>query len=532
MRFVRCFPPEKNTNCNRKKNTIFAEKMRTLKSASLFVLVSLLFSTTELVAQELSAKWSETIELNSKELFFNEIIGESSANLYLLYTDKFYVSTEPAEKAKLVAFDRNSLSNVSTLYLKGYSENKKEHNDLDFHTCVVKNDRVLIFWSKNTPTSEELYLEVFDENLKQAVPLRKIYVNEHAYDLKRTILAKEKSSIVVSFNEKRNEDLLIGGEIPVSNDYVRFEYALLNDDWAVSPLQTVALPVQMRDKSYAMCSTYEYLENGDVLIRNAYTGEAGKGVTKNIGEGGILLSNMNPYHTISYLKIETNKISTIELPVTKMSFNTASLKSVIIDDELRTYGLYYTDKGKLAGLFCGKFTIENLSATEEYITFDQPTLDSLGNNNLLKDVLVKNNNLVIFIASYYPTTVGPTLTGVRILGYDLNHELQWSNKTLTIDNPSSFNVLAGSDEVLVFFGKNKRDESKKIQRILFGVNIIGYSRINVTTGELIEKQEIELDRQVSLYLMKLLEHRLCVTQLDRSMNGEIKSGSLGVISFE
>ncbi len=506
--------------------------MRTIKSVNIFILLSFLFGTPELFAQELSAKWSETIELNSKELFFNKIIGESSTNLYLLYSDKFYVSSEPDKKTKLVAFDRNNFHKVSTLYLKGFSENNDAHIELEFHTCVVKNNQVMIFWSKNSTTSEELYLEVFDPNLIQVQPIRKIYVNEHAYDLKRIITAKNKSTIVISFNEKRNEDLLIGSEIPVSNNYIRFEYALLNNDWTVSPLQTVLLPVQMRDKSYGMCSTYEYIENGDVLIRNTYTAEKGKGVTDNVGEGKILLSDMNPYHTISYLKVKTNEISTIELPVPSISYNDPLLKSVIVDNELRTYGLYYTDKGELTGLFCGRFTLENLSATKEYIKFDQPTLDSLGNRNLLKDVLVENDRLVFFIASYYPTNVGPSITGVRILGYDLSHELQWSNKTLTLDNQSSFNVLTGSDEVLVFFGKNKRDESKKIQRILLGANIIGYFRINITTGELIEKQEIELDRQVNLYLMKLLEHRLCVTELDRSISGEIKAGSLGVISFE
>jgi hypothetical protein len=506
--------------------------MRILKPGSILLLLSALFGAPESIAQELSAKWSETIELNSKELFFDKIAGESSNNLYVLYTDKFYVSSEPSKKEKLVAVDKNSFLQVSILYLKGFTENKKEHAGLDFHTCVVRNNQVMIFWSKNTDASEELYLEVFDANLKQAEPIRKIYVNEHAYDLKRILFAKDKSSIIVAFNENRKEDILIGGEIPVSNDYVRFEYTLLNSDGTATPLHSVALPVQMRDKSYALSATYEYLENGDVVIRNSFTGEEGKGVTENVGEGMILLSNMNPYHTVSYLKVTTNEISTIELPVTGMAIYSPSLKSVIVEDELRVYGLSFSDKDELAGLFCGRFTTENLSARQEYIPFDQPTLDSLGSKIILKDVLVKNNRLVFFIASYYQGTVGPAITGVRLLGYDLDHELQWSHKTLTLDSQSSFNMLAGSDEVLVFFGKNKRDESKKVQRVMIGANTIGYSRLNIITGEVIEKQEIELDRQVNLYMMKLTSHKLYVSQLDRSISMEVKSGSLGFVSFE
>jgi hypothetical protein len=459
--------------------------MQILKPGSILLLLSALFGAPESIAQELSAKWSETFELNTKELFFDKIAGESSTNLYVVYTDKFYLSAEPSKKEKLVAVDKNSFLPVSTLHLKGFSENKKEHAGLDFHTCVIRNDQVLIFWSKNTDVAEELYLEVFDANLKVAEPIRKIYVNEHAHDLKRAVFAKDKSAVVVAFHENRKEDLLIGGEIPVANAYVRFEYTLLSGDGTTTPLQSVALPVQMRDKSYGLSATYEYLENGDVVIRNSYTGEAGKGVTENVGEGMILLSNMNPYHTVSYLKTTTHEISTIELPVAGMAIHSPSLKSIIVGNELRTYGLSFSDKSELTGLFCGRFTIDQLSATQEYIPFDQPTLDSLGNKVVLKDVLVKNNRLVFFIIPYSQGTIGSTLINYHILGYDADHELQWSTKRPTVNSLSSFNMLTGSDEVLVFFGTNKRDESKKMHVVKPGANIIGYSRLNLTTGELI-----------------------------------------------
>lgn len=468
-----------------------------------FLLAIILFNCPLVSSQELSVKWSAEFETNyRKDLCFNRILGEDNKNVYLLFSSDtlkdFSLSHEP-DKKKLIAFDKQTFLEVASVPLKGFSGVDPK---MKFHTFIVRNNAILLFWTKETKEAEELYLEVLDPALKTIQSIRKIYTNTHAYDLDRGVLAKNISSIVVRANPERMQDLLIGGEIQVTEAYVRFEYTLLNAAFELSSLQTTTLPVKLKDKSYGLSCFYEYLSNGDVLVRSTFTAEEGKGVTKNTSHGGILLADVNPYHTISYLKTSSAQISTIELPITDLTFGNPNVKSAFINGQLKIFGLYTEEKDKTPkGIFCGEFTIEDLSTKTEYIRFEQLILDSLYGKKgagylTLQGLTIDNNRIVFFlIHPMIATTHNDSPVISAVLGYDFNHKFQWFNKVHSTPSPTLFYKHLKSAEIQVFYCMDKIDKSKKFVRAV-GENIIGYSSLNTITGEIIGKKEILLEKPI------------------------------------
>jgi hypothetical protein len=497
---------------------------------------ALLFFNSFSFTQEVLVKWTAELEFSPKKLYFNHVLGEDTTNVYVLFTSDTteHLMGEP-DKKKLIAFNRETLLEIGSMPLKGFPEVNPE---MEFHSCIIQDNQILLFWSKKIENTEELYVESLDSQLKMTQPARKIYSNPHAYDLKRAMTAKHKSSIVVCQNEKRKEDLLIGGEISTLEEYAHFEYGLLNHALNFSTLQTITLPFKVNKVSYGRSATYEYLENGDVLIRNEFTAEKGKGVTKNISEKGILLSNVNPYHTITYLKVKTGTISTVELPNTKVSFNKIILRSVFVNDHLRVYGLYTTGKEEKAvkGLFYAKFVIEDLSTKVEYLEFKQSTLDSLNKQHVtdefyLQNVLSNNGKILFFLVPSNPRTVGKTIS--TVLGYDLNHEFQWINSIPTTSNEVTFYQLSKQNEIEVFYTMKKTNGSKLIIRT-FGENTIGFSVLNTTTGEVTVGKEVKLDKPIFFQCVRFINNRLYSIHLgtDLLMNGRKGTGNMMQISIK
>ena len=498
------------------------------------ILLSLLFISPlffiQSFTQELSFKWSEESLFSLDDLLFHHIVGENDENIFVLSTsDTLKNGFALAKKKQLVAFNKNTLQQISTIPLKGFAENKIEYKGLKFHTCVIQDDVVMVFWSKNSDNSEDLYVETFNSSLNRVQSIRKIYINSHAYDIKRSPLAKYKSSIVVCFNEKRKHDIFIGGEIPVSDNYVRLEYTVLSKELILNPLKIIELPIQLNHAAYGTCSVYEYLENGDVLIRNSFTTEKGKGVTENAGNGVIQVGRTHFYNTISYLKVNSNKIATIELPYNTNSF----IKAILVNDELRLYGLYLDNKKttELRGLYSSKFNTDDLSISSEYIKFEQSILDSLVGENesrriLLQDVLVKDDNILFLLTPSFQ--VNYATVGSTVLGYSLDNEFKWIRKIETIINSrSNFVSLTQPNKVLVYFNIHQLDELKKMASFSNDKMIIGFSILDTDTGELIEKKEIQIDRVAYFTLSKLINDRLyCLYFKKRGIS------SLGVFFIE
>jgi hypothetical protein len=361
-----------------------------------------------------------------KELFPGatiHYIGENDAYVYkLLLSD-----TIRRKRIKLIAVSKENRKVVIGLPLKGVTEDKEYYRGLDFHTCIVQDHRIVIFWSKNTKDAEELYLETYDTGLQRTQSIQKIYTNTHAYDLERSIAAKQASSIAVVVNPFQKSELFIGGEIPVKNNYVQLEYAILDDDLLIPSLKKVTLPVQLKAKSFGKFSTYQYLENGNLLIRSNFTAEDGKDFSGTDVNGRIVLSDVNPYHTVSYLDVSANEIATIELPVGKASFYEVPVQIIFVGDELRIYGLAKNaddDPNKLTSLFFAGIDVTDLSVRAGFIPFDQAVLDAMYEEKstepyLLKDIKMNNENILFVMGD------GTSYHGAAfvVLEYTADHEL-------------------------------------------------------------------------------------------------------------
>lgn len=489
-------------------------------------------------SQELTAKWSEDIEFNVKSLYFNRFVGENEGYIYAIYvSDTLFTGFNGAKEKKLVALDKNTLIEINSTPLLGFAENKTIYKNLDFHTCVVQSDKIMLYWSKINKDSEELYCETFDLMLNRTSPAKVIYTNTHAFDLKRALATKNLTSFVVLQNEKRKDEVIIGTEIPIAKNYIQFEYALRLKDLELSPFKTIALPIQLDDQTFGLCSSYEYLENGDIMIRSSFTTEEGKGVTDNVAGGWILITDVNPYFTVSYLNVNKNEISTIELPVFHLTIYSPILKSALTNNEFRFYALYSDVQKKtneIKGLYCGKFNIEDMTSSTEYVEFEQSTLDSLfsvlHNKNLfLTDVKIKGDNVIIILNALYET--GLLSKDISVLGYNLDNELNWI--TAIKSNSYLFSncvINGGPNEMTFFYGQHKETENKLESR--FGTNSIGYSVLNLETGESIEQKELMFDR--TAISIKLMNDHFYFRHLNRKsmINSKSETGNFGMMYLE
>jgi len=352
-----------------------------------------------------------------------QYVGENdSYDYHLILSD-----TIGKKKMKLIAVSKENKKVVIGLPLKGVTKEKEYYKGLNFHTCVIQDDRVVIFWSKTTKDAEELYLETYDAALQRTQSMQKKYTNTHAYDLERSITAKQKSSIAVVVNPFRTDEIFIGGEIPVQNDYVQLEYAILGDDLLIPSLSKIALPAQLKTKSFGKFSTYTYLENGNLLIRSNFTAEDGKDFSRTDVKGRIVLSDLNPYHTVSYLDVTTNQMLTIELPLARASFFEIPIQTIFVGDELRIYGLASNvddDSDKFTGLYCARINVADFSSKEEFIGFEKGLLNSMYEEKsekpyYMNNIKMKDDNILFFMSD------GTTYKGAAflVLEYTVDHEL-------------------------------------------------------------------------------------------------------------
>lgn len=520
---------------------IFAKKMSILKTTLPLILLALICYSKSF-SQEITTKWSEDLEFNAKSLYFNRFVGENEEYIYALYvSDTMFTGFAGAKEKKLVAISKNTLKEIKSTPLQGFSENKTIYKGLEFHTCVVQSNMIMLYWSKINSDSEELYCETFDLMLNRTSPAKVIYTNTHAFDLKRALATKNLTSFVVCQNEKRKDEVLIGTEIPIAKNYVKFEYALRLKDLELSPLKTIALPLQLDDQSFGLCSTYEYLENGDLLIRSSFTAEEGKGVTDNVARGGILITDVNPYFVISYLNVNKNEIATIELPVFDLTIYSPILKSALTNNELIFYALYSDVKKKtneIKGLYCGKFNIEDMTSSTAYVEFEQSTIDSLfsilhSKNLLIRDVKIKDENVIIIIAGTYDFA-SQLNNVVAVLGYGLDNEFNWM-KTINT-TPMIFTnyiISAKPNEIIFFYGLPMATDSKG-PKSFFGINALGYAVLDTENGELIEQKELKLDKDVRSTSLKLINNHFYFIHLNSKpmINSKTETGNFGRMIFE
>jgi hypothetical protein len=351
-------------------------------------------------------------------------VGENDSYVYKLLLSDTVI--KPTKKAKLIAVSKENKKNIIDLPLKGFPEIGEYYKELDFNKCIVQEERIVIFWTKSTHSSEELYVETYDPLLQKTNSAKKIYTNAHAFDLERRIAAKHKSTIAICTNPDRKNELFIGVEIPAKDDYIQLEYFILKDDLFTVSLKKIALPLQLKSKWFDLSFKYHYLENGNVLIRSISPVEAGKSSSNGNIDGDIQFTDANQYHTISYLDVQTNDIVTIELPVSNNSFLEVPIQFVFVGNELQIYALYATKvrSDKPEGLFYAGINTNDLSKHSQTLPFEQAILDAMYEEKsqhpyILNDVKIKDENLLFYLSD------GTMYKGAAyiVLEYSTDHEL-------------------------------------------------------------------------------------------------------------
>lgn len=456
-------------------------------------------------AQNLSVKNTTEISFNAKDLYLYRFLGEDDQHFYTLFSND--TTSGKLEKVKLLAFNKESMAEVASVPLSGF---EGQDELLNFHSCFLKFGELFVFRSKSTENSEQLFLEVLDAKLTTVHRQKMVYENKNCFDLKRASFKKNSSSIVVLFNPLNDGNILIGGEIPVLNDHIRFAYGLLDKELELSSINTVILPTVLKDKSYGLSSTYSYLDNGDLLLRGTFTATNEEGAKSSFVDGGILLSDVNPYHTVSYLKVKTNELLTINIQLDRVSLQQPRLRSVILDNECRVYGIYKKEeKGKVDedGILCARINFEKLSSTVEYIAFEQKVLDSLneipsiGKSFDIQDVVVSKNQVSLMLI---PSIMGNQynylirMDGIwsKVITYDLNHKLQWITSVRTNPTNRAFTVRTNDESLAIVYSKKG---AKKVGKVTissaedgyYAPNFIGYIELDLKTGTTLKSEEFE-----------------------------------------
>lgn len=456
-------------------------------------------------AQNLSVKNTTEISFNSKDLYLYRFLGEDDQHFYALFSND--TTSGKLEKVKLMAFHKESMAEIASVPIIGF---EGQDELLNFHSCILKSGELFVFRSKSTEKSEQLYLEVLDANLTTVHQQKKIYENNHSYDLKRVAYKKNSSSVVVLYNPINKGNILIGGEIPVLNDHIKLEYGFLDEKLEFTPNNTIALPIVLKDKSYGLSSTYSCLDNGDLLLRGAFTVDDKEGAKSNFVAGGILMADVNPYHTISYLKVKTNEILTQEFKVNRNTLQETELRSVLLENECRVYGIYeQIEKGKedKKGLYCAKIDLEKFIVSEEFIPFEQKVLDSiakaptLGETYVLQDVVLSDGQISFILM---PAIMGNQynylirIDGIwsKMVSYDLDHKLKWITSVRTNPTKKAFTVKNNDETLAVFYS---RKGVKKVGKVTissaedgyYAPNFVGYTKLDLKTGTILKNEEFE-----------------------------------------
>ena len=119
----------------------------------LVLFVSLLASTFCAQAQSIDLNWSDMQEYeNKKDGFFDDFIGGNSKYVYAKYNKAALKPSKQNSKVKIVAYDKKTMDQVAQAAIIGYKENEDDKelmNDLKYHSQIVFENTVNIFWIKN-----------------------------------------------------------------------------------------------------------------------------------------------------------------------------------------------------------------------------------------------------------------------------------------------------------------------------------------------------------------------------------------------
>ncbi|MBL7936310.1 MAG: hypothetical protein JNM51_10945 [Bacteroidia bacterium] len=323
-------------------------------------------------AQSIDLNWSDKqVYENRKDGFFDDFIGGNSKYVYAKYNKAAWKESKQNSKIKLVAYDRNSMSQVAQEAIIGYKENaadKERMKDLTYFDQIVFENTVNIFWLKTEKGKAELYAQVFDSKLNEKVKLKKIY------EVKASGKKSDPNLFVIG-NKKAGEKIIIGAELPrEKSENVKFEYKILKSDLTFDAANQITLPYSTTTSDKYLSASYEIGDDGLLYVNTniRMDKEERKELSKNESSYYNLLTVVNPSsgkYTSYPLKFDNKNLFDVDYEVTAT--------------KTKIYGLYCDltkdQKGRaLHGIFYSEIDNSlNTMSSANFIAFDKATLDKV-----------------------------------------------------------------------------------------------------------------------------------------------------------
>lgn len=293
------------------------------------------------IAQDLKINWSnQLIYDNRKDGSMDGIIDENEKYIYTMYTDL----GGRGKLRKIVAFDKNTMKKTVDVGLKGFPENKKEKKikkKINYYKTVVYDDVIYVFWSQNTKTADEIYVESFDAELKKITSIKKVY------ELKKVKKSdKAPYSFVLSNKDVKGGRILLGGELAgFAGEPIKLEVKELNKDLSFTNSFQMDLPfMKIREKKKklfssgqytGLSSSYTYGDDGNLHIKTSFS------LTRKERKKRKKAGTLDDFIPLLYSSLN---ISTGELTTNQVKFENKNLKS---------FRRWITKDGQnLAGFFC------------------------------------------------------------------------------------------------------------------------------------------------------------------------------------
>lgn len=233
-----------------------------MKKISLLLAFLFLFASGT-NSQDINIKWSEKQYYhNTIDGFFQSFIGGNSKYIYAKFTS--YTRTDNFHSLKLVCFDNKTMEKIESYPVMDFSHSgSPEYKGLRYHKAIVFENILYLFWRKESPKKDELFVQSFDSRLTPLKPLSKVY------ELNATGSSRaRKPELFVMSNKAKVERILIGGELSAEIDEsVKIEYKLMNNDLSFQEANQVILPVQLKGRSETLSSDYELGDDGNLHIK-------------------------------------------------------------------------------------------------------------------------------------------------------------------------------------------------------------------------------------------------------------------------
>lgn len=307
-----------------------------MKKITLLFLISLFCISVQ--SQSIDVKWSQQFVYdNKKDGFFDDFVGSNDQYIYAKFTDLKLNVNKKSRKVKLLAFDKTTMAKVGEAQLLGYG-GATDRGDYAYYKAVTVMDQVYIFWTHNTKTTVELYVQSFDPRLRKVNDLKKVYeVTRGSKDV-----ASDKLFII--YNNRVEGRILIAKEFGINKDgeNLRVEYKLMKPDFSFITSRQVTLPVTMSKRRRGFFSsynntideracTYEFGDDGNLYVQDMVRASDEEKKSMKRGEATV-------YPHIMQVQLESGDVRSYRVKFPKKnSFNTSLL---VTTNGVKLYGFF------------------------------------------------------------------------------------------------------------------------------------------------------------------------------------------------